>query len=60
MTLKRLVVALWAATLTLILLMLLASAVHRPFDGVSLLVVVALVVGAGVLSWASTKPRGGR
>ncbi|QGN56765.1 hypothetical protein [Nostocoides sp. HKS02] len=57
MTLKRLVVALWAATLTLLLLILVAGAVSRPLDWVSLLVVVVLVVGAGALAWAGTKPR---
>ena len=57
MTLKRLVVALWAATLTLLVLLLVVWAVNRPLDAASLLVVVVLVVGAGALSWARTKPR---
>jgi hypothetical protein len=57
MTLKRFLVAVFVAAIVLVLLVLVVSALNRLLDGISIVLMCVMVVGAGVVSWVRSKPR---
>lgn len=57
MALKPVLLAVAASLVTAIMLFLLLVAINRPVDEITLLLMVALVVGAGVFTGARTKRR---
>lgn len=57
MALKPVLLAVAASLVTAIMLFLLLVAINRPVDEITLLLMVALVVGAGVFTGVRTKRR---